>query len=185
MASGWPASRAMSPTYLAESVWEIDLEALARVGVRGLILDLDNTIVDWGETWVRPQVAAWVAAARAQGFRLCIVSNALRGARVRRVAEELGIPAVLRAGKPLPGAFRKGLQALGADAGSACAIGDQIFTDVLGANWARIRSVLVPPLSPRESPHTRLIRLLERILRRRWEKTVASIASPPAYPDGS
>jgi hypothetical protein len=167
----------MSPTYLAESVWSVDLDALARAGVRGIILDLDNTIVDWGETWIRPQVAAWVQAARDRGFRLCIVSNALRGARVRQVAEELGLPAILRAGKPLPSAFRKGLQTLGTDPGSTCAIGDQVFTDILGANWARISSILVPPLSPRESPHTRLIRLLESIVRHRWAQRVASIDS--------
>ncbi len=169
----------MSPTFLAESVWSVDLDALARAGVRGIILDLDNTIVDWGETWIRPQVAAWVQAARDRGFQLCIVSNALRGARVRRVAEELGLTAVLRAGKPFPRAFRKGLQALGTDLGSTCAIGDQVFTDILGANWARICSILVPPLSPRESPHTRLIRLLEGIPRRRWAQRIASIDLQP------
>jgi hypothetical protein len=165
----------MSPTFLAESVWSVDLDVLARAGVRGIILDLDNTIVDWGETWVRPQVAEWISAARDRGFRLCIVSNALGGARVHRVGEELGLTAVLRSGKPFPGAFRKGMQALGTDPGSTCAIGDQVFTDILGANWARVASILVPPLSPRESPHTRLIRLLEGILRRRWAGRVASI----------
>jgi hypothetical protein len=169
----------LRPCLLVDAVWEIDLEALARAGTRALILDLDNTIVDWQATWVRPQVRAWVEAARARGFGISILSNALRGGRVEQVARELGLVAVARAGKPLPLAFRRGMILLGSDPCSTCAVGDQVFTDILGANWLGMTTVLVRPLSSRESPHTRLIRLLERPLRRRWERQSAARASRP------
>ena len=165
----------VTPSFLADQVWTIDLDALAGMGIRGIILDLDNTIVNWGDTWVRPEVSAWLRGVQDRGLRVCVVSNALRPRRVRVVAQELGIPAVMRAGKPLPSAFRKGMEALGTDSGTTCAIGDQVFTDILGANWLGLTTILVTPLSPRESPHTRLIRFLERFLRRRWARRVGSI----------
>lgn len=167
----------VTPTFLAESVWSVDLDALVRLGVRGIILDLDNTIVDWNQSWLRPEVREWVRSARERGLGLCLVSNAVRGGRVEQVAKELGIGAVLRAGKPLPGAFRRGMAALVTDPRSTCAIGDQVFTDILGASRLGLVTVLVEPLSPRESFHTRLIRLIESPLRRRWEATVTIFGS--------
>jgi len=172
------------PTFLADSVWAVKLDALVRLGIRAIILDLDNTIVDWNQSWLRPQVREWVSAAQERGLGLCLVSNALRSGRVRQIASQLGALVVLRAGKPFPGGFRRALEALGANARSTCAIGDQVFTDVVGANWSGITSILVEPLSPRESPHTRLIRLIERPLRRRWMrqgvKTAAGLTDPMA-----
>ena len=159
------------PTFLAESLWSVDADTLLRIGIKGVILDLDNTIVDWNESWLRPEVRAWVAAAKERGLRFCLVSNALRGERVMRVAAELGIGAVLRAGKPLPRAFRKGMEALGTDPRSTCVIGDQVFTDIVGASRLGLVTILVPPLGPREAPHTRLIRLIERPLRTKWART--------------
>ena len=158
----------LKPALLAEAVWRIDLDWLWRRGVRGLVLDLDNTLVDWNETWVRPAVRQWLEAALRKGLRLCLASNAFRGGRVRQVARDLEMPAVLRAGKPFPVAFRRAMAVLGTEPRSTCAIGDQVFTDMLGANWLGLTTVLVRPLSRRESPHTRLIRLIERPMRCRW-----------------
>ncbi len=174
----------LRPTHLADRVWEIDLEHLWAQGVRGLILDLDNTLTEWNRSELRPEVRAWVEAARARGLALCLVSNAFHGRRVKAVAAELGIPCVTRAGKPFPRAFRRGLVAMGTAAEATCAIGDQVFTDMLGANRLGLVTVLLTPLAPRESPHTRLIRLVERPLRRRWGRAARAgrgqDAGPPA-----
>jgi hypothetical protein len=158
------------PTLMAGRIWEIDLDGLWDRGVRGLILDLDNTLVEWNRDELRPEVRAWVEAARARGMRLCLVSNACRGGRVKAIARELGMAAVVRALKPFPRAFRRGMKEMGVEAGGACAVGDQVFTDMLGANWLGLTTVLLDPLSPRESPHTRLIRWIERPLRRKWQR---------------
>ncbi len=164
----------LRPTRLADAVWSIDLDWLASRRIRGLILDLDNTLVDWNDSRVRPEVRAWLQQARARGFALCIASNAVRAGRVGRLAKELGLKAVTHAGKPLPAAFRHAMAALGTSVNTTCAIGDQLFTDMLGANWLGMTTVLVDPLSPRESPHTRLIRLIERPIRRRWKRSRAA-----------
>ncbi len=161
--------RWLRPTQVVKGVTAIDVEALWEQGVRGLILDLDNTLVPWNGEELAPEIRAWVEAAQGRGMRICIVSNALRGGRVKRVAEALGVGCVTRAGKPFARAFRRGLQLLGTSPEETCAIGDQVFTDMLGANRLGMVTVLVTPLSPVESPHTRLVRRVERPLRRRWQ----------------
>ena len=167
----------LRPVLLAEAIWTVDLQWLSSQGIRGLILDLDNTLVDWNATWVRPQVHTWLEAARRREMRLCLASNALGAARVARLARELKLLLVARAGKPFPVAFRRAMAALGTDPATTCAIGDQVFTDMLGANWLGLMTILVQPLSRRESPHTRLIRLLERPLRRRWARGLSRNAN--------
>ncbi|MCJ7822281.1 MAG: YqeG family HAD IIIA-type phosphatase, partial [Armatimonadetes bacterium] len=163
----------LRPTRLAEAVWDVDLDWLVGRGIRGLVLDLDNTLVEWEGTRVRPEVRAWLDAARARGLGLCLASNAMRSGRVGRMARELGLIPVAHAGKPLPAAFRRAMAALGTPASATCMIGDQLFTDVLGANCLGITTVLVTPLRRRESVHTRLIRLIERPMRRRWARQQA------------
>jgi HAD superfamily phosphatase (TIGR01668 family) len=160
----------LRPTRLAEAIWEVDLDWLAGRGIRGLVLDLDNTLVDWQDTRVRPEVRGWLETARARGLGLCLASNAMRSGRVARMARELGLMPVAHAGKPFPAAFRRAMAALGTPASATCVIGDQLFTDMLGANWLGMTTVLVKPLGRRESPHTRLIRLIERPMRRRWAR---------------
>ncbi len=110
----------------------------------------------------------WLEAARRKGMRLAMASNAIRGRRVVDLAKDLEVPVVKQAGKPFPVAFRRAMAAMGTDPSTTCAVGDQVFTDMLGANWLGLTTVLVKPLSKHESPHTRLIRLVERPLRRRW-----------------
>ncbi len=161
--------RLLRPVVMAGQIWEIDLKALWERGVRGLILDLDNTVVNWNAEELRPQVRSWVEEAKRRGMRVCLVSNAFFGKRVKRVARELGIACVVRAGKPFPRAFQRGLALLETEAAETCAIGDQVFTDMLGANWLGLTTALVSPLDRRESPHTRLLRWVERPLRRRWK----------------
>ncbi len=138
--------RWLRPTQIVKRVAEIDLEALWQQGVRGLILDLDNTLVPWNGEDLTPEIRQWLEAARERGMRACIVSNAFKGRRVKRVAEALGLGCVVRAGKPFSGAFRRGLQLLGTTAAETCAIGDQVFTDMLGANRLGLVTVLVTPL---------------------------------------
>ena len=156
---------------LADAIWDIELESLRAEGVRGLILDLDNTLVDWNRNDIRPAVREWLGAARAAGLQMSLVSNAFRGRRVKAIGAELNLRVVTWALKPFPGGFRRAMALMDTDPASTCAIGDQVFTDLLGANLLGIRTILLTPLSPRESPHTRLIRLIERPLRRRWARS--------------
>ena len=148
-----------------ERVWDVPLEGLLREGVRGLILDYDNTLALWrGE--LLPESEEWMRRARAVGLRLCVLSNAARSGRVRRSLKRVGVEVEARALKPLPRGFRRAARRMGLRPEEVAVVGDQIFTDVLGGNLAGMRVVLVRPLGRREFVTTRLARLLERVVLR-------------------
>ncbi len=156
-------SRTLVPDAWAPAITALDPEALARQGFRGLIVDLDNTLTGWNKHVAAPAVEAWLRRAETAGLRVCILSN--NGAtRVRAFAEAVALPSVAHANKPRRGGFRRALALLGTTADETAVIGDQVWTDVLGARRMGLYAVLVQPLAPREFFGTRSLRWLER----RW-----------------
>ncbi|OUN00867.1 MAG: hypothetical protein BAA04_13150 [Firmicutes bacterium ZCTH02-B6] len=153
--------RLLVPDSCYPSLYDVDLDELSRRGIRGLILDLDNTLAEYANAAVPPRTRAWVQEAKARGFRLCITSNA-RPQRVKAFAESLGVPGIAYAVKPVRRAFRRALEILGTTPQETAVVGDQLFTDVLGGNRMGMYTVLVNPLSTNELGTTRLMRRLER-----------------------
>jgi len=161
-------------------VEEITPAWLAERGLRGVIADLDNTLVPYGvEPPPPPDLAAWKRALDEAGVGLAIVSNARPG-RTRRWSAALGVRGRALAGKPLPFAIRAAARELGLPPEQVAVVGDQLFTDVLGANLAGGYAVLVEPIEPgRGLPHTRWVRGLERrLLERHFPKT--GVPGPPS-----
>jgi len=152
-----------TPHLYVTHVVDIPLADLARQGIRGLLVDLDNTLLERRAEGFDPAILQWVATARAQGFALCLVTNA-PPARTARMAALLGIPGVPRAQKPLLGGLRRGLARLGLRPDEAAIVGDQIFTDVWAGNRLGLYTILVRPMSPSESILTRWKRPLERLI---------------------
>jgi len=150
----------------ADTLPEVRLEELAAAGVRGIVVDLDNTVCAYRRPELAPGVADWVAAARDRGFALVLVSNNFTE-RVALVGTQLGIPVVPNALKPLPFAFLRALKLLGTPRRATVVIGDQLFTDVLGAKLLGLRTILTKPLVERDFPLTRVLRFLERTIARR------------------
>jgi len=142
---------------------EVALERLTDLGVRGIIVDLDNTVCPYHRPELAPGVADWVARALAQGFALVLVSNNFPE-RVALVGAQLGIPVVPNALKPLPFAFLRALRLLGTPRRATVVIGDQLFTDVLGAKLLGLRTILTRPLVEGDFPLTRVLRYLERTI---------------------
>lgn len=149
------------PDLRIERVEQLTHRKLRELGVEGLLLDLDETLLPAAAERPTEDVVAWARAVRRAGIRLAIVSNG-RVERVRRVASALDIPGRALVGKPWPGAFRRALRELDLPAERCAMVGDQLFTDVLGAKAAGLRAVLLPPLSDGGLAHTRLLRRLER-----------------------
>jgi len=149
------------PDLRVDRVERLDAARLAGLGLRGLLLDLDETLLPAAASRPTRSVRAWAAAVQAAGVRLAIVSNG-RPRRVATVARALNVPGAALVGKPWPRAFRRGLEVLGLPASDVAMVGDQLFTDVAGARAAGLRTVLVPPLSSAGLPHTRLLRRVER-----------------------
>lgn len=146
--------------YLA-SAFDIDLAALKADGVKGLIVDLDNTLVPRYEDEPSHELRRWLKQVREVGLPVCVVSNNWT-ARVAAIAEDLGLAVVKGAGKPFARAFRQGMRVLGTKPEETAVIGDQLFTDVLGGNRLGMHTVLVVPLSEQEMLHTRILRKAER-----------------------
>lgn len=157
------------PKVQAKSVLALDLGELRTAGIRGIIFDLDNTLVEWKQDNLNPEVVALITRFKEQGFRLCILSNALEH-RVEVVAKALDIPYLSRAAKPRKSSFRKALELLGTAPGETAVVGDQLFTDIFGGNRMALYTIWTPPLSDTEFMSTRAVRQLERLVIRRFRK---------------
>jgi hypothetical protein len=160
----------LQPDLILEDVFAIDLPRLQANGIKGLLIDLDNTIVPWEESLMEERFITWVQQVKEQGFAICLVTNALEN-RTANFAGLLEIPAVGRAWKPLNRAFSRGLKLLKLPAAQVAVVGDQLFTDVLGGNRMGLFTILVNPLSTKELKTTKFMRRLEgRVLDKMVQK---------------
>ena len=166
------------PTLYRRRITDVTVEDIRRLGASCILLDVDNTLTTHDAPELDPAVTAWLGE-MARQFVLVIVSNN-KPERVAPFAEKIGLPYHALAHKPLPGGF----WAAGAEqrmaAEDCVAIGDQIFTDILGANLAGMPCVLLEPISTDgEPPFIILKRRVERLLlrnRRQMKKKEADYA---------
>ncbi|MDR0974744.1 MAG: YqeG family HAD IIIA-type phosphatase [Ruminococcus sp.] len=152
-----------SPWAVYESAWDISEDFLKKNGIKALLLDIDNTLsVHCGGTPFL-EVTGWLERMKAAGIKVILVSNN-HAPRIKPFAEKLDLPYVTDAKKPLPFGYIKALFEIGVKKREAAAIGDQIFTDIIGANLAGIRSIFVFPKVPETSLPFRFKRALEKPL---------------------
>ena len=135
-------SVSLLPTFQADSVTQITPEFLAGQGIRLLMLDFDNTIVPYTTNTPTPEVSRWLERMKASPVQLCVVSNSKKD-RVRVFCKAQGIPCITHSKKPFPKGIRQCLQEYDIPANQSMLVGDQIFTDTLGANGCGVSSVLV------------------------------------------
>ena len=152
------------PTLYRRRVTDITAADLHRLGAEGLLLDVDNTLTTHDAPALTDEVKDWLASMRQAGFHLLIVSNNT-AERVAPFAQSIGLAYYARAKKPLPGGFRGASKQLGLTPGRCVVVGDQLFTDMLGANVAGMQSVLLEPISfDGETSFIRFKRRVERLL---------------------
>ncbi|NLP44705.1 MAG: YqeG family HAD IIIA-type phosphatase [Peptococcaceae bacterium] len=161
----------LRPDFQYHRIQDIKIEDLTSQGIKGLLLDLDNTITPWNDRTVTPEVINWFKKVKEAGLRACIVSNNTLPDRVSAVADILDIMYVYNAAKPSKKAFQMSLDTLGLKSSEVVVIGDQIFTDVFGANRLKIKTVLVSPIDQREFAGTKILRLMERLVGRKVRYT--------------
>ncbi|GAA3407618.1 YqeG family HAD IIIA-type phosphatase [Paenibacillus hodogayensis] len=135
------------PQKNVRSIYEIDVQALWSAGVRGIITDLDNTLVGAKHPEATPELLVWLEALKTMGFKVVIVSNNNR-LRVSRFSDPLSIPYIFRAKKPGNTAFRRALGIMELAPEQTVVIGDQMLTDVLGGNRLGLYTILVTPIAP-------------------------------------
>lgn len=155
----------LTPDVVVDSVRDATPELLERLGVHGVLIDLDDTMIASGGTSLELHSREWLSGLQEAGYPVVLLSNGERE-RVERFCSDTGIEGLHLAGKPFWWAFRRGLKLLGKPANEAAMVGDQVFTDVLGANLSGMTSILVRPLSSGKLPHTRVARRLEKFVLR-------------------
>ena len=154
--------KGLKPDYYLSSLFTVSARDLQEKGIRGLLLDIDNTLVPNHQPDADGRVLTFVSSMQEAGIRLAILSNA----SVHRISlfnRPLGLPVVAGTFKPFRRGYRHGMTLLGLDASEVCMAGDQLFTDILGANLAGIRSLLVSPIHLLEPWYVRLKRLAEKV----------------------
>jgi HAD superfamily phosphatase (TIGR01668 family) len=158
----------LKPKVYVNSVYNIDLKKLKKIKkIKGIIVDLDNTLVAWGEKEVSKRVIDWVKEVKKLGLKICIVSNT-NSKRVAEFAKIFNIPYHSKYFKPFSIAFNNGLKILDTKKSETVVIGDQIFTDMWGGNKLKLLTILVVPIVKKDSMGTFLHRNLEKIIISFW-----------------
>jgi len=160
----------LKPKIYVNSVYNIDLKKLKKTKkMKGIIVDLDNTLVAWGQKEISQKTIDWVKEAKRLGFKVCIVSNT-NSKRVAEFAKIFNIPYHSKYFKPFSIAFNNGLKILDTKKSETVVIGDQIFTDIWGGNKLKLLTILVVPIVKKDSIGTFLHRNLEKIFISFWLK---------------
>ncbi|MBO4411052.1 MAG: YqeG family HAD IIIA-type phosphatase [Lachnospiraceae bacterium] len=135
------------PDRREHSVYSMDFKKEYAEGIRGIIFDIDNTLVPQNAP-VDSRAEALFRVLREDGIETCLISNNGE-TRVKTFADDLGSHYVPNAAKPSRKAYRKAMEVMGTDLTNTLFIGDQLLTDIFGAKRAGVRSILVDPVDPK------------------------------------
>ncbi len=151
----------MYPKAYFNNIKDVTIEFLQSHNIKGLLIDVDNTLIDYNKN-VLFGVKEWIDNMDNKGIKLCILSNTNNKRKVENVATYLEIPYIYFAKKPLKFGFKKGAEKLKLQNKNIAVIGDQLLTDVLGANRSGMYSILVKPINEKDILITKIKRPLEQ-----------------------
>lgn len=160
--------RSFYPDEYVDSTYVIDFQEYYNKGYRGILFDIDNTLVPHGEP-EDERVIELFKKLKMIGFKTCLISNN-KEYRVKPFADKLGTEYIYNAHKPSRKNYNKAFKILGTDKNETMFVGDQIFTDVYGANRVDMYTILVKPLHPKEEIQIVLKRYLEKIVLYTYKK---------------
>ena len=150
------------PDEYISSTYAIPFDRLYEEGYRGIIFDIDNTLVPHGAP-ADERAKQLFRDLKELGYSCCLLSNN-QEPRVKMFNEEIGVPYIFNAHKPPGKNYRRAMQLMGTDRNTTLFVGDQLFTDVWGAKRSGIRNILVRPIHPKEEIQIVLKRYLEKIV---------------------
>lgn len=150
------------PREYLDSTYTIDFEEYYKNGYRSIIFDIDNTLVPHGAP-ADDRAIALFKRLHSIGYKTMMISNN-KEPRVKMFCDAVESPYIYKARKPKPDNYIKAMDLMGTDTNNTLFVGDQIFTDVWGANKAGIYSILVKPIHPKEEIQIVLKRYLEKIV---------------------
>lgn len=159
------------PKLYLNNIKEISMQILQEKKLKALILDVDNTLIDYNKNLLEG-TKQWAINLKENGIKLCIVSNSNNKTKVAKVAKVLEIPYIYFAKKPFKSGFKKAQNILQVKKEEIGVVGDQILTDVIGANRCKMFPILVKPINERDFFITKIKRPLEKIIIKKYEKNI-------------
>lgn len=154
-------SRYFVPDYMFEHYDDVTPEFLASIGVRALLIDIDNTLAPYEQPTPDERHHAWFAALDAAGIRTALISNNHRE-RVEKFNKTLDRMAYWHSGKPFGRTFKKVMRIWGLSRGQVAVLGDQLLTDALAGKALGLTVLIVPPIRDKKTAFVRFKRWLER-----------------------
>ncbi|WP_208558831.1 YqeG family HAD IIIA-type phosphatase [Marinilactibacillus kalidii] len=148
------------PTWMVHSIYQISPEQLKQRNIKVVLTDLDNTLIAWNNPEATEETLEWIELMKKSGIHVVIISNNKRK-RVSKVATILELEFISNAMKPLQKGFKEAQAQFDVSKEEILMVGDQIITDIKGANHASIRSVLVKPILDSDAWNTRFNRFVE------------------------
>jgi len=155
------------PNLYLNNVKEITIEVLGKYNIKGLILDVDNTLIDLNKK-MPEGLEIWSSELKNNNIKMCILSNSNKIEKIKNVSEILNIPYISFAKKPLKQSFRKAQKLLELEEKNIAVVGDQILTDILGGNRCKMFTILTKPLHESDIFITKIKRPLERYIIKRY-----------------
>ncbi len=157
------------PNVYVNNVKEINMEILDKFQIKGLVLDIDNTLIDYDKKLL-DGAKEWCENLKENGIKMCILSNTNKHYKVKNVANVLNLKYEYFAHKPSKKGFKKAIAMLELKPENIAAVGDQIFTDVWGGNRCNMKTILTKPIDKRDIFITRLKRPFEKIIINKYVK---------------
>ena len=159
------------PNLLLNKVEEITLDILKKNKINALILDVDNTLIDYKKN-LSNNVVEWAKNLKANGIKLYILSNTNKKEKVKTVAEKLKIEYMYFAKKPLKTGFKKIQEKLQEKPENIAVVGDQIFTDIVGGNRCKMFTILVEPIAEKDIWITMIKRPIENAIKKKYHENL-------------
>ena len=157
------------PTQYIQSIFDLDIEKIKEEGIKGIIFDIDNTLVPYDVAEPTQEIISFFDDIQKAGMGITLVSNNTED-RVLKFNEKLKVLALHKAQKPLTKSFKKALEMMNYKKEEVIIVGDQIFTDVYGGNCIGIKTYLVVPISDKDEWQTKIKRGLERQVIKSYKK---------------
>ena len=153
------------------NVREITTNFLQNNKINALILDVDNTLIDYDKN-LPEETIEWAKELKNNNIKLYILSNTNKKEKVKTVAEKLGIEYMYFAKKPLKSGFKKVQEKLKESSQNIAVVGDQIFTDIVGGNRCKMFTILVEPIAEKDIWITMVKRPLENAIKKKYHKNI-------------
>ena len=149
------------PTWMIDAIYDITPEQLKEQGIEAVLTDLDNTLIAWNNPDGTKELLHWIETMKEAKIPVIVVSNN-KASRIDRAVKHLGLDYVSRAMKPFQKGFNEVERRYNLPKDKLLMVGDQLMTDIKGANNAGIRNVLVKPIVETDAWNTKFNRFMER-----------------------